>query len=423
MVELLSVRSGVALLLWGLLVVYGLSALWWLVETTVLARGWRAGDEEAWGLDEVQVRVLTVDAEAVVQGTVDAIPDGVADVRVVAERGVDVDGATVHVVPDAFDCRATNKGRAVEWARRHVDCDREYVLYLDEDTVVTEFTGLPDADVVQFTEKPIYTGSRLAYLCEVFRVGYQFEQFGFHRLRYPLYAWGGGFAVRHDVESELGWDRRTLTEDTNFLWYAASVRDVDYRLLDKRFRNQAPPSIRAMLRQRRRWMSGTVADDHLLPLRYRPLYATRVVAWAFSPFVPVLVAASLLALDAPSLAFGAFGAFDAPSSATAYGLLSTALLGMLFVYMLLGVRAYRKSPLLWPLFLTLTPVAVVAHSAGSLWGILRPVEEFEVTEKVPPETVEAVNPGLATGDLSDHDGTERLVRESADGVHPTAFED
>lgn len=165
MVELLSVRSGVALLLWGLLVVYGLSALWWLVETTVLARGWRSDDEEAWGLDEVQVRVLTVDAAAVAQGTVDAVPDGVADVRVVAERGIDVDGATVHVVPEAFDCRATNKGRAVEWARRHVDCDAEYVLYLDEDTVVTEFTGLPDVDFVQFTEKPIYTGSRLAYLC------------------------------------------------------------------------------------------------------------------------------------------------------------------------------------------------------------------------------------------------------------------
>lgn len=265
MIEAIPFRAGIAVLLWAVLTVYGFSSLWWLVETGVFSRGWRSGDEDVWGLDDVQVRVLTVDAEAVVRETVASVPDGVADVRVVAERDVDVEEATVHVVPEAFDCRATNKGRAVEWARRNVDCDAEYVLYLDEDTIATGLTGLPDADVVQFTEKPIYTGSRLSYLCAVFRVGYQFEQLGFHRLRYPLYAWGGGFAVRHDIEAELGWDVTTITEDTNFVWRAAVARGIDYRLVTSRFRNQAPPSIRALIKQRRRWVSGTVADGRLLP--------------------------------------------------------------------------------------------------------------------------------------------------------------
>ncbi|GGK77136.1 hypothetical protein GCM10009067_31940 [Haloarcula sebkhae] len=126
---------------------------------------------DAWGLDDVQVRVLTIGAEDVVQATVDSVPDGVAGIKVIAEQNIEIDGAAVHIVPDSFSCEATNKGRAVEWARRQVDCDAEYVLYLDEDTLVTGLTGLPEADFVQFTEKPIYTGSRLAYLCEVFRVG------------------------------------------------------------------------------------------------------------------------------------------------------------------------------------------------------------------------------------------------------------
>jgi len=410
MPEATSIQLLLSTLLWAALAVYGFSSLWWLAETFVLSRGWESDDPDVWGLDDVQVRILTIDAEPVVQQTVNAIPDGLTDVRVVAETDIAVDGATVHVVPDEFTCEATNKGRAVEWARRNVDCGREYVLYLDEDTIVTDLTGLPDADFVQFTEKPIYTGSRLAYLCEVFRTGYQFEQLGFHRLSYPLYAWGGGFAIRHDIEQDLGWDVETITEDTNLIWRAAREYDLEYQLVDARFRNQAPPSLAAMLKQRRRWMSGTVKDDYLLPLAYRPLYFTRVVAWAFSPFVPLLAVASfLLPGTAPGVEL--------------YALVSTGLLAILFVYMFLGVVAYRKHPVLWPVFLVLTPVAVVFHAVGALWGVVRPVEDFEVTEKVTAETIEAVNQGLDEGDLQTHDGTERLLRESSDEFETSVFDD
>jgi len=400
-------------LLWIALVLYGFSACWWLFETLVLARGRERFDDPddfRWSLDDVQVRVLTVDAEAVVQGTVDALPDAVTDVHVIAERDIDVDGAAVHAVPEAFDCEATNKGRALEWARRNVPCDREYVLYLDEDTLVAGLTGMPDADVVQFTEKPLFTGSRLTYLCELFRIGYQFEQLGFHRLRYPLYAWGGGVAIRHDLEDAISWDVQTITEDTNFVWRAARERSISYRLVDARFRNQAPPSLWAMLKQRRRWISGTMRDGASLPLRYRPLAFTRVVAWGFSPFVPVLVV----------------GAYAFPGSAPTldlYAAISTALLGILFVYTLAGLLAYRKHPLLWPIFLLLTPLAVVLHALGAMWGLVRPVETFEVTEKVPPAAVERANASLDEGSIASHDGTERLARESADDFEWAPFDD
>jgi len=410
MIESVSAQLLLSILLWAALAVYGFSSLWWLVETFVLSRGWKPDNTEPWGLDDIQVRILTIDSEPVVQQTVNAIPDGLADIRVIAEGEIAIDGATVHVVPDEFTCDATNKGRAVEWARRNVDCDKEYILYLDEDTLVTDFTGLPDADFIQFTEKPIYTGSRLTYLCEVFRTGYQFEQFGFHRLSYPLYAWGGGFAIRQQIEQEIGWDVATITEDTNLIWRAAKEYDLTYQLVDKRFRNQAPPSVKSMLKQRRRWMSGTVKDDHLLPLLYRPLYFTRVVAWAFSPFVPLLAIASfLLPGTAPGVEL--------------YSLISTALLGILFVYMFLGVIAYRKHPILWPVFLLLTPLAVVLHAVGALWGVVRPIEEFEVTEKVTAETIEKVNQSLEEGELQSHDGTGRLLRESNDEYESNMFDD
>jgi len=399
----------VTLLVWVALV-YGCSALWWLFEVFVMGYGWESSDGDAWDLPDLQVRVLTVDAAGVVQGTVNAIPDGVASIEVIAERDIDVDGATVHVVPESFECEATNKGRAVEWARRNVPCDVEYVLYLDEDTIVTDLTGLPDADFVQFSEKPIYTGSRLTYLCEVFRVGYQYEQRAFHRLSYPLYAWGGGFAIRKSVEDDLTWDVATITEDTNLIWRAADRFDLDYRLVDARFRNQAPPSLRAMFKQRRRWMSGTLTDNHILPLGYQPIAFTRAVTWGFSPVIPfVVVGAGLV----PGAGIGL----------RLFELFSTALLGILFIYMAYGVVGYRKHPLLWPVFFLLTPIAVVLHALGAAWGLLSPIAEFEVTEKVLPETIEAVNDGLEDGDLADHDGRGRLVRESAESYGQYLFDD
>ena len=409
MTDLVSIQGVLAVFLWAALLVYGLSSLWWVVEVTLLSRGWKQDTEEVWGLDDIQVRVLTIDAEPVVQQTVNALPDDITDVRVIAEADISINGAQVHVVPDDFDCNATNKGRAVEWARRNVDADKEYLLYLDEDTLVTELTGLPDADFIQFTEKPIYTGSRLTYLCEVFRTGYQFEQLGFHRLSYPLYAWGGGFAIRREIEQEVGWDVATITEDTNLIWRAARDRNLTYQLVNARFRNQAPPSLKAMIKQRRRWMSGTIGDDHLLPPLYRPLYFTRVIAWAFSPFVPLLAIASyLLPGTAPGIGL--------------YSLLSTALLGILFVYMFFGVVGYRKHPILWPVFLILTPLAVVLHSVGALWGVVSPVEEFEVTEKVTADVIEQAN-HLDEGALAEHDGTGRLLRESDDEFEIGIFSD
>ena len=399
----------VILLLWLALVLYAFSVCWWLFEVIVLSRGWNRSGGDNWEHSDIQVRILTIGAEAVVQATVNAVPDTIDDIHVIAERDISIEGATVHCVDEAFECAATNKGRAVEWARQHVPCDKEYVLYLDEDTLMTGFDGIPDADIVQFSEKPIYTGSRLAYLCEIFRVGYQFEQLGFHRLRYPLYAWGGGVAIRHEIEDDITWDVATITEDTNFIWRAAETRDLTYRLVDARFRNQAPPSIRSLIKQRRRWISGTLRDGGLLPPTYRPLYYTRIIAWAFSPFVPVLILiAYLFPGTAPSMEL--------------YSTISLVLVTMLFVYTGAGIVGYRKHPVLWPILLVLTPLAVFVHSVGALWGLLRPIETFEVTEKIDPTVVEEIHE-VEAGTVTDHDGTSRLFRDEEDEYQTFLFDD
>lgn len=106
-----------------------------------------------------------------------------------------------------------------------------------------------------------------------------------------------------------------------------------------------------------------------------------------------------------------------------YRPISLTLFGMLFVYKAIGLLGYRKHPLLWPVFIVATPIAFVVHSVGALWGIVSPVETFEVTEKVTPETIEQRHDGLAAGDLPDHDGTERLVREDEGAFVTNVFDD
>ncbi|WP_394295210.1 glycosyltransferase, partial [Halobiforma nitratireducens] len=373
----------VLIVIWSIFVLYSVSVLFWLYEVLVLARNQLASaDELAYGHDDVQVRILTIDAEAVVQATVNSVPDGVDDIRVIAEEGMQIDGATVHVVPDDFDCKARHKGRALEWARRNVSSSREFVLYLDEDTIVQEFQGLPDADVVQITEMPLYTGSWLSYLSETFRIGYQVEQRAFGQFTYPLYAWGGGIAIRKSLEDTITWDAETITEDTNFVWRAAQAGDLDFQVLNLKFRNQAPPSLRGLLRQRRRWFAGTQHSSNLLPRKYRFLLGFRLIAWALSPLIPVLsVLLFLFPQYVPQPLF--------------YQLGSLAMFFVLFVITLVGVRVYiryERAPLL---AVPLTPMLVVLNTAGALWGWISPVETFAVTEKiapepetVPPETIE-----------------------------------
>ena len=243
--------------LWGTLGLFAAVAGVWVLLTYVVGAGYEPPAPEH-GPEEVQVRILTVDVAAIVQRTVDVLPDALDDVHVIAEEPLDVAGAAVHVVPDGFECDAVRKGRAIKWTRRELTPDREFVLYLDEDSLLEAFEGLPDADVVQLQERPRRTGSVLSYLADVYRMGVQLEQRAFARLSIPLFAWGGGIAARADLENEVTWDRETLVEDTAFVWAAFERFDADFALAESVCRNEAPPSLYEVAQQRRRWAAGNL---------------------------------------------------------------------------------------------------------------------------------------------------------------------
>lgn len=317
-----------------------------------------------WGLDEVQARVVTVgENPEIVQRTVDSVPDGVGSVHVVSERQIDVDGATVWIVDPDVGTEAVGKGRALEWARRTIPCDEEYVLFLDEDTVVGELDGLPDADVVQFAEKPTRNRSTMAWLTELFRIGNGVERAGFARL-VPIYAWGGGIAVRKRVEDEITWDRPTIVEDSVFVRTALSAGH-DYAVDMTRFGNQAPPSLTELVGQRRRWGSGRLRDAPRRSLPYRTLLYFHTLGRPLSAFAAPLVLAGYLFVPVTPVA----------------GVLSTVVLAYLVLWAVLGWREYDLPVGTLVALLVSLPVVTFANGYGDLQALVSPVEEFRTTDK------------------------------------------
>ena len=360
--------------LWAIVLLSMCSIAYWVYLLTV-ARGYEYPATEH-GPEDVQVRLLSVDSADIVQRSVNAIPAAVEDRHVIAEEPMEIDGATVHVVPESFDSEAIRKGRALEWARRNVPCEKEFVLYLDEDSLMTEFSGIPDADVVQFRERPCRSRSWLAYLAEVFRLGFQFEQRAFPSLAVPLYAWGGGIAIRQDLEHRITWDYHTMIEDTSFVWKAVAADGaVDFTVAQAKFDTQAPPTIRAMVRQRSRWLAGSQAESGVLPPGYRFLTAVRNVAWALSPAVPFLTLAPLFVPG--TIAFE-----------TAFQVVSVVALGFVLVWSVAGVAYYDESLLVGLLVVVLSPVVSLLHSFGAFVGLVAPPSDFSVTRKVSPDLVE-----------------------------------
>ncbi|HET7322952.1 MAG TPA: glycosyltransferase family 2 protein, partial [Halococcus sp.] len=216
-----AVPAILSIILWIIVLLSICSISYWTYLLVFVARDYEFPPAEH-DPSSVQVRLLTVDSPHIVQKSINAIPETITDRHVIAERPMKIEGATVHVVPDTFECEAIRKGRALEWARQNIPCEKEYILYLDEDSLMTDFSGIPDGDVIQFRERPRRSQSWLSYLAEIFRMGFQIEQRAFPSLSVPLYAWGGGIAVRNELEDRITWERSTMIEDTTFIWNAAA---------------------------------------------------------------------------------------------------------------------------------------------------------------------------------------------------------
>lgn len=353
--------------------VFGISVIIWLLNSFVLPYLSSVDDEKRWTESDVQIRVVTIDNQNVVQHTVSKAQEIFSDVLVISEEDLEDINCPVQVVPDSFECNAIRKGRALEWGRQNIESGKEYILYIDEDTVIENFDGVPDCDIVQFRETPTRTDSFVSYLIEIYRTGYQFEQRGFNFYKYPLYAWGGGIAIRQSLEDEVTWDFKSITEDTSFAWRASDFRlqnddVISFKTADQGFYNQSPGSLWSLFKQRRRWVSGTIMDRGILPLRYKILIVGRLAFWGLSPFITLngILFASVSTPVTQSFIFTIIIGFE---------------LAILHLNSAIGIIRHRKQSKLVYLALPLTLILTFINSIGALWGLVSPASDFNVTDK------------------------------------------
>ncbi|WP_236639596.1 glycosyltransferase [Salinigranum halophilum] len=360
----------VSIVLWVVLSLYVTGNLYWIYQVMTRVVSYNP-PSLAHGGGAIEVRIVTVGNESVVAETVRNLPAELDRRYIISEEPVDVPGAEVLVVPDEFESKAINKGRAIEWARQAVPCQREYVLYLDEDSHMDTFDGIPDDDIVQFTEQPRRTTSLLAHLCEINRMGFQIEQRGFQSGSIPLYTWGGGVAIRSSIEEAVTWDYPTLIEDTVFTWrtFVELPERPSFSVLSDTISGQSPPSLSEMIRQRRRWISGSRENNTILSFDRIIMYGLRDLSWSVTAVVPLF----LLLGNLPGVDVFAWQIHQA---------ISGVLLSFVFIWVGIGIWQVRPAPAIAGLSLVLAPATSVLHSVGALWGLVSPPDSFDVTAKV-----------------------------------------
>ena len=77
-----------SVVVWTILLIFFIATMYWLFELLLVGRPPQS--PLTYGLEDVEVRIMTIASEDVVQATVDALPDGLAAIRVIAERDISI---------------------------------------------------------------------------------------------------------------------------------------------------------------------------------------------------------------------------------------------------------------------------------------------------------------------------------------------
>ena len=146
-------------------------------------------------------------------------------------------------------------------------------------------------------------------------------------------------------------------------------REVSFSYIPDRISNQAPPNLREMFRQRRRWIAGSREDNQLLSIDRVLMYGIRDLSWSATGIIPVLIVIGLL--PGIDIFFGGL-----------YRVTSLVLLLFMYVWITTGLLSYRPSRWIVLAVLISAPITTILHSVGALWGLVSPPDTFEVTAKV-----------------------------------------
>lgn len=321
------------------------------------------------------------------------IIEAVTDIPV--NSGADVE----MVVPEAYKTKnnAKYKARALHYASQIRKCSRHaWVVHMDEESMLSDEVvhGLANFLAEAKNSRMIgqgeikynahgYGDNILITAIDSVRTG---DDIGRFRVQYklvnkPVFGMHGSFFVVNSfLEKKMGFDlggRGSITEDAYFA-FICSAEGIKFKWIDGFIREQSPFTIMAILKRRRRWITGLrlLMWDKTIPLYQRIILITNMTLWRIAWIGPVVTAWN----------FGIGGSLINPNAAFAAALVSAMVTS---VYMM---GAYRnvsgldmsliKKFRIWILSGLLAPLSCIIEGCAVMYSIIQPNKEsFDVVAK------------------------------------------
>lgn len=376
LVQVLSIGIGTLI---GLYVLLGLLGL--------VAYRPRSGEERA---ENVRFAITTVASENVRSALTESIEHqleqfGEFELYLIIDEGADLEAELVDddrfetvVVPESYSCRATAKGRAMQYFIETVvaEAPEYWYAFLDDDNL------LLDDDILY--EIPVYEeeGYGAANPVLIPRPGRSMATFVMDHLRLvddltvfrtftgllgvPAIGFHGELlTARGDLLVDIGFDRESIVEDYGF---AARLieHDVPVWQTGSRISILSPHTMTALFKQRRRWYIGLWQELFRSPPIAVLFMGLRLSAWT---------AALVSGLALIPLWLTTSTGIVAPVAAKLLILLGGVLYGTAY---LLGVSQTGRE---WPLHLLLIPVYSTLEAATALYSIYYRSNDFVVIDK------------------------------------------
>lgn len=292
-------------------------------------------------------------------------------------------GATVY---ERFNRQQVGKGFALSWALHNIDKDYPEMFdafcVFDADNLAepdfltkTNIALCSGADVTQGyrdTKNPFDSGVSGSYA-----VYWMMLTRFYHRARYNIglscMVGGTGFAFKKAALGPNGWETHTLVEDCEFSIQQVCAGHKIVPVYDAVFYDEQPATFAVSVRQRFRWLAGTIqCSKYCLPRVLRSVCkgnwrALDMIAYMWAiPIMGLMALASLTGLLAMALnPETALYAVWFMISSGVWSLLSLNLLALLTVLVeKKPVRQYAKAILAYPIFLipmTYMALAAIVH--------------------------------------------------------------
>jgi len=220
-------------------------------------------------------------------------------------------GANVITIPKDFTpLHAKFKARALQYAIQFREKSNEntasyWIFHLDDESMLTaqclislmkhiEGKGNPISEGLIIYPNKWNEGSKLVKYLDSIRPVFCYECMNMlsQRSGFPDWLHGSNLLVRADIEKSIGWDFDTISEDSLFGYKAfKKYGKTIFGWHGGMLKEQSPFTFKDFVKQRKRWISGTIMNLRYQTTKEKALVLYRLSSWAigfFSFFVMIL---------------------------------------------------------------------------------------------------------------------------------------